>query len=505
MGVLHSLVMERVAFLLLVTSCLLQGYKGQPAQCCTRKTVGGVEYSLVDEIDTSGYNCLSSCVFEKADSPGSRFCFASGELPVNCGDGGSSPSTRQIICNYLPKSDVMEHWKIDLDQKDMEAFLATADFTKAEGIYQNGANSMKTSEITLDIPLAQAFPAGSPVKQGVKFIGRLNKPAAVGDTVIKVGTNTPCVSQYGESPDTSGCFSDDGGNFFIDGVDVGPGTINLKYRTLAGFSTAASDKMAGKEMFEIYKAYYGIGDYAHKFITAALQAANENGATVSMDFSGKDDDFRAECAIKGTAFWSDWLYTIWEMEDAIGDCDAGCSEVGCNDAPVHAWDEAWAFYTGSLEGKYGNSAGIFPYRLAEDMCIIFGTCLAGKSKVNRELEDAFLDGKDQIDQGNCNGAKAYKKTIMTQMSIPLIQATLNAASTIANGDSSSKAKAAAASFAGSILPQVAKCSAADAETILSNLWIDASALNMAGYQAVKGAFENSYSCMGVTAGDVGSM
>merc|ERR1712128_367888 len=174
MGVLHSLVMEKVAFLLLVTSCLFQGYKGQPAQCCTRKTVGGVEYNLVDEIDTSGYNCLSSCVFEKADSPGSRFCFASGELPVNCGDGGGSPSTRQIICNYRPKSDVMEHWKIDLDLRDMEAFLANADFTKAEGIYEYGANSMKSSEITLETPLAQAFPAGSPVKQGVKFIGRLN-------------------------------------------------------------------------------------------------------------------------------------------------------------------------------------------------------------------------------------------------------------------------------------------------------------------------------------------
>merc|ERR1740137_262176 len=294
----------------------------------------------------------------------------------------------------------------------MAAFLANpADFTKAEGIYQNGANSMKTSEITLDTPLAQAFPAGSPVKQGGKFIGRLNKPAAVGDTVIKVGTNTPCVSQYGQSPDTSGCFSDDGGNFFIDEVDVGPGTVKLKYRTLQGFSTSANDKMTGKEIFEIYKAYYGVGDYADKFITAALQATNDDETNVSMDFSGKDDDFRAECATKGSAFWSDWLYTIWEMEDAIGDCDADCAEKDCNDAPVHAWDEAWAFYTGSLEGKYGNPAGIFLYRLAEDMSKIFGTELAGKSKVNRELENAFLDGKDQIDQGKCSAAQAQKKKI----------------------------------------------------------------------------------------------
>ena len=28
-------------------------------------------------------------------------------------------------------------------------------------------------------------------------------------------------------------------------------------------------------------------------------------------------------------------------------CYPGCHT--CNEAPVHAWDEAWAFYAGSLE------------------------------------------------------------------------------------------------------------------------------------------------------------
>jgi len=134
-----------------------------------------------------------------------------------------------------------------------------------------------------------------------------------------------------------------------------------------------------------------------------------------------------------------------------------------------------------------------------------GTCLAGKSKVNRELEDAFIDGKNKIDQGDCSGAEAYKKTIMTKMSIPLIQATLNSAFTIANGDSSSKAKAEAATYAGSILPQVAKCSSADAEIIKNNLWIDSSPLDMDGFNAVKGAFENNYGCIGVTCDDIGGM
>merc|ERR1711872_970789 len=346
--------MELQVFLLFTLS-LTQVAIGQPIeQCCTRKTVGGTEYSLINETDTSGYNCKTNCVYEKDEAPGSRYCFASGDLPVDCGDGGNS--NRQIICNYLPKSDVMEHWKIDLDQKDLETFLETEDFVKAKGVYENGANSMKTSDITLDTALTQGFAAGSVVTQGSKK-GVLNKPASAGDQVIKVGIDPPCISDFGASPDTSGCFSDTGGSFIIDGTDVGAGTVNLKYRTLAGFSTAADSKMTG------------------------------------------------------SAFWSNWMYLIWEMEDAIGDCVAGCSGI-CNDAPVHAWDEAWAFYTGSLEGKFGNAAGIFPYRLAENMCMIMDTCLAGKSKVNRELEDAFIDGKNMIDQGNCDGAKAFKSTIM---------------------------------------------------------------------------------------------
>ena len=267
-------------------------------------------------------------------------------------------SKRQIICNYLPKSDVMEHWKLDLDQKDFETFLGDRDFVKAEGIYANGANSMKTSEITLNTPLTQDFAKGSIVTQGGKS-GVLNKDASVGNETIKVGIDPPCISNYADSPDTSGCFSSADGSFMIDGVDVGEGTVNLKYRTLAGFSTAADDKMKGYEMFEIYKDYYGVGDYAHRFISAALQADNDDGASVSMDFSAKDDDFRVGSAMTGSAFWSVWMYLIWEMEDAIGDCKAGCSD--CNDAPVDAWDEAWAFYTGSdsLEGKFENAAGIF--------------------------------------------------------------------------------------------------------------------------------------------------
>merc|ERR1712121_232795 len=407
--------------------------------CCLTKQVRGVTYNLVGEQDTSNYNCKSNCIFEKEGAPGSRYCFASGTLPVFCGDSGSE---RQIICNYRPKTDVMEHWEIDLDQRDFVHFLGQNNFTAAKNVYDKGANSMKTSDVDLAAALTQAFDYETPVTQGSNK-GQLNKEAEMGATTIKVGIFTPCTSIYGQIPNTSGCFTSGGGPFFVDGTDVGSGTVTLKYRTLEKFSTEAEAKMSGKEMFEKYKAYYGVGDYSHKYITAAVDGTDATGTLVSMDFSGKDDDYRTASAIGGSKLWNIWMYAIWEMEDAIDDCNANCSpsDEVCNDAPVHAWDEAWAFYTGSLEGKFGNAAGIFPYRLAENMCMIMDTCLAGKSKVNRELEDAFIDGKNMIDQGNCDGAKAFKSTIMTKMSIPLVQATFNSAYSILDGDTSSQAKA----------------------------------------------------------------
>jgi len=452
----------------------------------------------VGEQDTSNYNCKSNCIFEKEGAPGSRYCFASGTLPVFCGDSGSE---RQIICNYRPKTDVMEHWEIDLDQRDFVHFLGQNNFTAAKNVYDKGANSMKTSDVDLAAALTQAFDYETPVTQGSNK-GQLNKEAESGATTIKVGIFTPCTSIYAQFVNTSGCFTSGGGPFFVDGTDVGSGTVTLKYRTLEKFSTEAEAKMSGKEMFEKYKAYYGVGDYSHKYITAAVDGTDATGTLVEMDFSGKDDDYRATSAKYGSKLWNIWMYAIWEMEDAIDDCNANCSpsDEVCNDAPVHAWDEAWAFYTGSLEGKFGSVHGILLYRLAENMAEEFGTSLAGKSRVNRALIEYFIDGKAHIDAGECDEAKSFRKQITTKMSIPLIQATLKNAYDISQGTPSSSDLAMAAAFAGSILPQVANCSSTDAETIKTNMWMDRTTTD---FSAVKTAFENNYGCLGVTCADIG--
>ena len=61
-------------------------FVGAPPPCCTSKTVGGVEYILRMEEDTSNYNCVSNCIFGKVEEPGPLFCFAAGDLEVVCDD-----------------------------------------------------------------------------------------------------------------------------------------------------------------------------------------------------------------------------------------------------------------------------------------------------------------------------------------------------------------------------------------------------------------------------------
>merc|ERR1719400_1044079 len=39
-----------------------------------------------DDMDHGDMNCLSPCIFEKEDQPGSKYCFAAGDMKVECED-----------------------------------------------------------------------------------------------------------------------------------------------------------------------------------------------------------------------------------------------------------------------------------------------------------------------------------------------------------------------------------------------------------------------------------
>jgi len=66
--------------------------------CCEKQSLDEETYTLVEEhVDTSEYGCDSHCVYEKAGSPGSRFCMADrGNLSATCLNEGKQVKAADI-------------------------------------------------------------------------------------------------------------------------------------------------------------------------------------------------------------------------------------------------------------------------------------------------------------------------------------------------------------------------------------------------------------------------
>jgi len=321
-----------------------------------------------------------------------------------------------------------------------------------------------------------------------------------------------------EKKDDSGCFKsskDGGGALTVGDVAVGhvdiaaPKEVTNSYRTLAGFSTAAEAKMTGQVYYEVYKKYFGQGDYAHKRVLDALEKTG-----ICSDC---DDAARVQIAKKTSAYMNVWMYVIREFEDAIDDCKAGC--IDCNDDPVHAWDEGVAFYTGSLEGTdAGKGKGKLLYALADKRCTNFGTCTGSthSSKVNEDLFVQFQKGKVALQQGKCGDVPPIKKLIVELMSIPLVQGSLRYAYKVAELQGGSKEYAEGVAFATAILPRISNCDPDAANVISTNMNTDGGFANVkspvskktvmsAGFATVKKAFESTYKCLGITCAQIGGL
>jgi hypothetical protein len=214
---------------------------------------------------------------------------------------------------------------------------------------------------------------------------------------------------------------------------------------------------------------------------------------------------------KGTVYMNVWMYVIHEMEDAINDCQAECfGKKGCNDDPVHAWDEAVAFYTGSLEGSDGSGSGKFLHALADKRCANFATCgdlaseTSGTSHVNMEIFRQFADGKRKLLTGKCPELRVNKERIEQLMAVPLIQGTIRYANTISTQiDPGEIPKAEGAVFAASVLPLVHFCDSSAADTIYNSM--KAGKNNEVNFVDVKKAFESVYDCLGLRCEDVGGL
>merc|ERR1719373_559022 len=262
-------------------------------------------------------------------------------------------------------------------------------------------------------------------------------------------------------------------------------------------------------MYDKFYKYYGQYDYGNQIVLAAFAGTKTNFKNFNNDFKVYGYDGKEQIIKKATAYVIIWMYVIRELEDALDDCQEACTIESCNDDPVHAWDEAAAFYTGSLEGTDGSGSGKLAYALADKRCGNFKTCgdmgdeTSGTSKVNLEIFKNFDIGQAKLAKGECNSAREQKEIIEKLMLVPLIQGTLRYAYKTDKEPFSEKAEAEGVVFALGVVPAIYACDAEAGNLIASNM--QAGQSGTADFAAVKNAFESTYECLGIDGAEVGGL
>jgi len=202
---------------------------------------------------------------------------------------------------------------------------------------------------------------------------------------------------------------------------------NVNGRTLKRMSMQAAELMKYCPTCGFYSdyakfvKYYGDYNYGNVWVTAAFDQTRTTfqSGRGNADFSTfRNKDELAEAISKGTAYMNLLMFVIRELENALGDCKANCTIGDCNDFPVHALDEAVAFYAGSLEGKDGSGDGVLLYNLADERALDFRT--AGVN--SNELEGASYIILRLFASSRVLSYFCWKATAPT---LPLIRSTLS--------------------------------------------------------------------------------
>jgi len=442
-----------------------------------------------------------------------------------------------LFFSYEPKTQVTDHAAIDMDQKDIETEITSSSllgFNAARRIYTEGGHSRSYAALSLLEPVSESFRWGAPVtgytKSGAEVTGTIEKDIAEGNDVLwflydvsnQLGNHVGCQVGGTSSPLLDGCLADSG----IIKVGLKKIEMNYTYDPMTGnrngrrfdkFSTEARDKMYACDGsncpytdFMKFTDYYGHFEYADTWIRAAFEGLQTDFSNGNADFSHISRDGRAEAVLTATTVMSLWMYIIREMESSINSCVENCGPNGneCENKNAHAWDQAVAFYVGSLER---GSGGYLQYSLANRMCLHFGTCgysgveNTGTSSVNFQILKEFEAGQENILLGRCKAVEKNKERIVELLTIPLVQATIRQAHLTNHiKGATDKEIGEGATFAAAVLPLVHACSTSDAEIIYDNMRIGRRS-DMAYFEDVKNAFERNYYCMGITCDDVGGI
>lgn len=455
----------------------------------------------------------------------------------------ASGRTRQLkrerILDYEPMAQVTDVAALDLDQLALESLLplGTPDaMGQAMFVYTKGGFSGSYAILTLASPLSSAtdfnmgegtIVSGQSFEDKQEVRGVLMKPLTGGDTEVVVRYQTwenqrdyvGCNVGGSPNPILEGCFAaaghlvvgdpEDSLTFNFD-YSYNMLTENKNFRTLQDLSVTAKDNLhdcanCPYDTYEKYHRYYGAYNYGNEWIMAAFNRDMTNFDRGNADFSGYGDDEVdgiVEAIKKGTVFLNVYMEVIKSMEQAVDKCLAG------EDSRVQSWDEAVAFYVGSIAKVTNGNEGNFLYSNAKKRCRNFGTCeenngAGGEAKANTEIFAQFTEAQRYVFVGECEEVRLAKNRICDMMAVPLIQGTIRFAYLMGEeGIIDARSDVTSATFAASILPLVQSCSPVDAQVLYSNMRVGATSVS---FSDVKSALDRNLHCMGLTCADVGGL
>jgi len=391
---------------------------------------------------------------------------------------------------YEPLTDVTEHSKIDLDLIDIIGNIggtcgapcllsatcpATSDAAEGTGCNYDGS--------TL------AFPSG----EHCKFSPDEPKNVLLSGITCNESSNAYDIWLNGQHSDK--------------GVKKG-------IRKISGFASGAAAKSSGhgvdykdnKYITIMNKYWKSKGLDEHTWGYDMIKAAFD-GTTVTdnsdLNFGTVGRDFRKEAIQKGIVYLNVFPYVIWEMQDQVNDCNAG-TLTNNDDASVHAWDEAVAFYAGSTVGKsYGTSTtGKLQFALADKRCKNFKTCtngFSGGSQVNADILALFNTGKEAArtgEDGDCDTLDSLMDKISALSLVPFVQGVMRY---LYKTKSVASAKEAGElwAFATAVLPFVNEVDSVAAEKLYQRAWAGDFSAN--SYEDIKSGIESTLTRLG--AGD----
>ena len=400
---------------------------------------------------------------------------------VLCSHAIGAKATLQYFAGYEPLTNVTQHSRIDLDLKDIISGLGSncgEDLKSCAGTTTCPGNACEYSEGVMSFPTTDGHCEFTVTQQGSEYV-KTNSP--------------PCSNSF---------------DIWMHGKNS---LKSSSVRNIAKFSSGAATKGStasvpykDNALIKVMNAYWknkGLNEHTwgYDMIEAAFQ-----GTTIgNLNFGTVGRTFRKEAIQKGLLYLNVYPYAIWEMQDQINDCNAGTLTAN-EDASVKAWDEAVAFWAGSLTLGHSYGAKIesdnFLFALGDKRCANFGTCangFTGTAKVNQELLALFNLGKEGARSGDdCDAIDKIHEKIGTLMMLPFIQGTLRYLYYTKDAQEA-KTTGELWAFATAILPFVDAVNPAAAEALYKRAWL----LDFSGsYEADKKLLESTYSQFGVGAG-----